>query len=468
MGIARIILEGHESKAFSVGASIRWRWGLICMLVGISLTVLFANICNASNGIASLVYNTFMAIGLTMVHIYYLYIVLNLLVFQNPIEKLYKQQLVYPILLIIAYLFYALQVALHYSINPDLFRHESLCKVVSLSVFAFLYFLWLIRDYLVFKKTPCSDTAFWMGAELFSIICLVLSIIFEYNGIPEVINNSFFIFLLSQNGPVFICALLFLGINSLSRLERKERTYVHLYGEYLRHNDLPGKKGKMKINLDYPIDRIVDFGCGNGKRLEENLSFLDGLPNKMNLEVIGYDRREYFSGEFCSNVTNKIFKSVGFVSDVDDISLDKNNLVIISHVLYEPATVRKVTTFLSKCPKGTLVFFRGASPNSFFVSTSFACSNALNRKNKCHLWYSVWLEQITRNIGLELMDTMKVHQNYKLSNGGIIAAYQLINLLYSGIFAKRLDDYFGQLKKYSRLNFVSNDDLIFLYKISKE
>lgn len=64
-------------------------------------------------------------------------------------------------------------------------------------------------------------------------------------------------------------------------------------------------------------------------------------------------------------MTNKTFKSVDFVSDMDDIRLDKNSLVIISHVLYEPATVRKVTRFLSRCPKGTFVLFRGASPNSF-------------------------------------------------------------------------------------------------------
>ena len=466
MGITRIVLEGHESEAFSVGASMRWRCALIGMLAGISLAVLFANICNASNGIASLVYNTFIAIGLTMVHVCYLYIVLNLLVFQNPIEKLYKQQLVYPVLLIVAYSFYALQVALHYSIDPDLFKYESLCKVISLSIFAFLYFLWLIRDYLVFKKTPCSDTAFWMGAESFSIICLVLSIVFEYNGVPEAFDNPFLLFLLSQNGPVFICALLFLGINFLSRLERRERTYVHLYGEYLRYNYLPGRKGKIKF--DFPIDRIVDFGCGNGKRLEENLSFLDRIPNKKDIEVVGYDRREYFSGEFCSNVTNKTFKSVDFVSDMDDIRLDKNSLVIISHVLYEPATVSKVTRFLSRCPKGTFVLFRGASPNSFFVSTSFACSNAINRKNKCHLWYSVWLGQITGNIGMETVGAMKVRQNYELSNGGITAAYQLINLLYSVIFAKRLDDYFEQLRIYSNQDFVSNDDLIYLYKIGKE
>lgn len=69
---------------------------------------------------------------------------------------------------------------------------------------------------------------------------------------------------------------------------------------------------------------------------------------------------------------------------------------------------------------------------------------------------------------METVGAMKVRQNYELSNGGITAAYQLINLLYSGIFAKRLDDYFEQLRIYSNQDFVSNDDLIYLYKIGKE
>lgn len=468
--IKKVVYEDKSVQPLKVKPAGIIKKLVVLVLFVVSVVVLYINLSNKSFTIMDNLKHVFYAIVITYMHVTYLYIVLNNLILVNPIERLYKQQLIFPVLLVFSYLFYALQITAAFSMNHSFYSLEIHFKVISLSLFCLLYLLWLLRDIFEYIENKKALSIIWMIGDVFSIFLLCCGLYFQVYQIE--IDNTLVDFMTSINGPILICLLIYMFYRTISNNFIDEESYRFVYDKYLSNNKI---ENPPSITIPIPEGemKILDFGCGDGRRLLENLSWINNLSDDKLLTIWGYDKRKCFKDVFEDKFENS-GKKVSFISNLDDFNAIELDMIILSHVLYEQTVVEEVSAFLQTCKKGVIVYFRGASPNSFFVSTSFAGSNALNlfsrKKNKCHLWYSIWLEDITREVGLEHLDSIGypykyiVKQNYNISSKvGIESASELLRRLYAGELALRSNTYFQSLKDIAGQSHISNDDLIFMY-----
>lgn len=468
--LKNLVYEDERQAPMSIKPAFFIKKLVVIILIIVSTVVLYINLSNKSSSITDNLKHVIYAIVITYMHVSYLYIVLNILILGNPVEKLYKQQLIFPLLLVFSYIFYAFQITAEFSIDSNFSDLEKTFKYISLCLFLLLYLLWFLRDIFEYAENKKTLSMIWIFGDFFSIVCLTLGVFFEFFNIKF---DSFIITnLTSLNGPIFICLMIYVFFKIVSGHFINEESYKYIYDKYLSYNKI---LNEPILNIPFPDDtiNILDFGCGDGRRLLENLSWIKNLPNEDKINIYGYDKRKCFKSPFEDKLEDS-YKNSKFISNLKEINPNDLQLIILSHVLYEQAIVEEVSAFLKKCKKDTIVYFRGASPNSFFVSTSFAGSNSINvfsrKKNRSHLWYSIWLEDIIKYVGLShlIQDEKEmvfiVKQNYNIhSKEGIENASELLKRLYSGELALRSDTYFNALKKYANVNQIANDDLIYIY-----
>lgn len=461
------VLEDDTQKPFSIGVADKLKGTIIIILIIVSIAVLFANLYNKAYSIEDNLKHVIWAIFLAGTHVSYLYIVLNILILGNPIEKLYWQRLTFPIILLFAYIFYALEIWASLSLNIPFSHYEQIFKLISLFLFLLLYILWLLRDYFEYKKDKKTINLIWIAGELLSIVSLFI-------GICVVIKDEEYSWIASQNSPVIICLLIYIFFRYLYEHIQEQERYTDIYTHYLSYNKIRNDISiDLKLNNNSKELTILDFGCGDGSRLLENLSWIINISFP-SIKVVGFDKRRTFESKY-EKIKDKI-KTYIFVSDIEELKPEEFDIVIISHVLYEQPVVNMLFSFLKKCKKDTIIFFRGASPNSFFVSMSFAGANTFSifsrKKNRSHLWYSIWLEEIKSGVPLERfnknIESYKpdyvIEQDYDISKKEAIeSAGFLLRKLYNGTFANRADEYFNNLHKYSNYKTIPNDDLIYLY-----
>jgi len=462
----KIVIEDEETqKPLSIGIADGLKGVIIIILVLISAAVLFANLSIKAYSIEDNARHVLAAIFYTGIHISYLLVVFNMLILDRPIEKIYIQRLIFPIILLFAYAFYAAQVWALTTMNMSIGHLEQVFKVISLLLFVLLYILWMLRDIFEYKEEKKPISIYWIIGEFVSLILLVIGI---YNEVTGNSNNSFWT---SLNGPIIICLVVYFFYRISDELFHDQRSYKDLYDSYLKYNITAPLSIDLNLSNHNQL-KILDFGCGDGNRLVDILSWIKDL-DKTKISITGCDSRKCFNSTFTDNMTKHQYTN-NFVSNFKKINPAEYDIIILSHVLYEQSIANLILKFLKKCKRDTIILFRGASPKSFFVSTSFAGSNTISlftlKRNRSHLWYSIWLDKIKDDAGLVRRNSTSTLADYTVEqiynteeNNAIETANLLLKKLYRGALANRTDDYFKALKTYAGIDKIPNNDLIYIY-----
>lgn len=390
----------------------------------------------------------------TIVHMLYLYVLLDILIFKHQIEKkIATYKILIPIFLVMAYFCSALQSWA----NIDVRGYEliDIFNIASFVFFILLYCLWAYNDF--------STSKLWLLIDILSIIFLVVCQFCTFEG--QWLN-----FIMSPNGVVIVCLLFYFCTKYFSREEIGGKDYKYDYEYYRKSNIM--YRPKSLINIDFSAFssgvKVLDFGCGSGERLKEYQTLISPWLNDIKInQIIGIERIKCYHTEYLANIkksfpkidkNNILFKNKAVKQDFSEA-----NFVILSHVIYEYDTVSRLIKLLRNCKPGTLVLVRVCSPNSFYAPVSLAgASNILCfKKNRGHLGY-VWINEIKKRAEYKQLDKYIIKQEYLIDDDHKIEVLSdLLKYLYDGYLAYCSKDYFTALKE-NGITSIPNDDLIYI------
>jgi hypothetical protein len=486
MKACEFVLESHKDKPLQTPRAI-WlkRFSWLIMAIG-TISVLHAGMLVK---IPELGAGLYILWGITVIsgsHLAYLYLVLWLLVFREPVERLHWQQVIFPSLLCLGYFFYALTAYVEYAniygnplvfdlLSPYITRItvQNKIEVISLACFFSLYLLWCFRDICEWStnKNPRRkvEIVCWWWIELISLCAIGGTIYFKIiSDIDEI--HIFF----SKNTAILLSLSLWFIITVIENLA-KEGGYRDIYDGYLKFNKVEQFKPEVVTETTIiPDGTILDIGCGNGLRFKEIATWLKINEKIANgkYEIVGYDNDETWRYVYENNVQEKHSK---FITNIDSINWNNIKLIVLSHILYKPNTTKEIMKYIDKCNEGTIVLIRGASPTSFFSIVSNAFSRRFLFPEISHLWYKQEMMKLTKKCCLCRIDNTKndldpdaiVKQKYELNEDSIQRAGDILSYLYQKIAGDMAVRYFNDVFKISGLKHLPNEDLIYLYKINR-
>jgi 2-polyprenyl-3-methyl-5-hydroxy-6-metoxy-1,4-benzoquinol methylase len=407
-----IIPEKSDVQPLSVGNACRIKI-LTIILCSIALVcVLFVNIYRGSInfGNGNYLSKSIVAIVLTLLHIFYLWLVFRTIIIDRPVENLFWQFIIFPVLLATAYSAYAAEIAISISYNVNLAKHREIYKNISYLLFFISNLLWFIRDVYEVYKCNKKSSLWWIIGELITIT--IFGIVY-CGGNPEISIFDVNIDLHPFNGPVFAyCIVYFLSI----MFNSQSAEYANIYKSYLDSLYIPHNMQDMTVQtvIDEEQKDILDFGCGCGKRIFENLTLLGNIikkqiPERNIKSITGIDEDQSFGDSFCECMKKYNIRNFNFYYDININKMSKYNIIFISHVLYDERAFLQIKKFLSKVQPGALIFIRGSSPYSLFVIAEIICTNRLfswynfgKNKNRPHLWYAFWYKSLINDKELSL------------------------------------------------------------------
>lgn len=457
-----LLIDDCHKKKLSVRTAIRSKLVVLVFFIIIAYCNMFANIAVTTLSIKDISSHIFLAVLFTAVSITYILIVFRESIIEKSVDEMFFESLIPPIILSIAYIFYYFQIEAHMSIDIGTSNNEFIFKICSLTSFIIYYIFSLLRAIYNLKLKSKRESIASIIGNIFSLVIITIAI-YDKN------NDNIF---LSQNGAILISLIVYFIIKICDLMDAD--AYKNIYANYLLNNHVK-ETSPLNIGIRENTDiTILDYGCGNGKRLSENLGLIKNI-DRNHTKIVGYDKRSTFKNGFIDTLKTLGFSST-FTSDIAQLPIKDFDIIIFSHVIYEQRTVSDIIAFLNKCEPGTKIFIRGASPNSFFVTSSFAASTAyfIGSTNRSHFWYSTWLREIALKSRLKRLDGTKttlpdriIKQDYSIDScSAIEAAGTLISYLYSGAYARCLSRHFEDLEAYGGVTEVPNDDIIFLYQKS--
>jgi hypothetical protein len=290
---------------------------------------------------------------------------------------------------------------------------------------------------------------------------------------------------LDKNFIIVTCIFLWFFLQYFkSRIDK--RGYHETYLQYLSRN-LPGRPIFAKrdnyfdnINLikDYlsKINNatIIDFGCGDGKRLIELLELL-GIEPRTDLKIIGYDSNkkwECFFNEKLANYSNIFFSNKKKLEEYRrGIQF---NIIFSSHTLYYRGAEQGLIKIIKTCSPGTPVIIRGASPNSFFYAVSTAYTLRLLFPTYSHTWIDNSLNNLINKCKLNRINgklaakrpDFIIQQYIETKDVPINVSTDLLGYLYGNTVKALTQEYFYALKS-SEVEFIPNDDFVYAFTKSE-
>jgi hypothetical protein len=382
----------------------------------------------------------------TIVHMLYLYILLDILIFKHQIEKrIVAYKILIPVFLVLAYICSALTSWAKVDISG--YELVDIFNITSFLFFGLLYICWALNDFKTSKR--------WFYIDVASILLLIFFYFISF-------ENQWLTFFASPNGVVIICLALYF-IFSLSSQEYRDSNYKSAYEAYRRYNTI---EERPSIEIDFGCSsgiNILDYGCGSGERLVEYNSLITPCFKDIPInKITGCDRLSCYKANFTTQATS-LSPTALFKEKVTMRDFSEANLVILSHVIYEYDTVKNLISYLRKCQSGTVVLIRVCSPNSFFVPVSIAGADNIFsfKKNRGHLGY-IWIKKIIESAQYTKIATYTVKQTYSISDETRIeCASKLLQFLYDSYLAYCIEDYLTALKE-NGITSIPNDDLIYI------
>jgi Methyltransferase domain len=408
---------------------------------------------------------------LALAHICYLCLAFGDLLLARPIYRIYRQTLVFPGLVFLAYVLFAVSTfETHELLGP--LNVGKLLKFLSYLCFFVLYAWWAIRDVLEWRSiyTRRAEKFMWWLVELVSMVVLVAGMRWMLSHSP---GES-----LPWYGNKDVAILFTLGFWSIISLNSsliRNESLQRVYNDYLDHVEVAGDASLPQIQLPEG-GKVLDAGAADGRRLCQILKWL-GLHQRP-LQVTGFDRDDNEREPFTRHLKEFLGPDspVKFITDVTEES--GFNLVVFSHFIYTLLGLSRAIKILSHCDPGTYVVVRGSSPNSVFQAVSRACSLRLFAPTYGHAWTGSALQRLMRESNLCRVDASKhlagemvpdamVNQSYNLSKGGdpITAIVDYLGHLYGGTVKEEVKEYFQSLAEIrgDQSCLLPNDDIIFVF-----
>ena len=408
---------------------------------------------------------------LAFAHICYLCLAFWDLMLAQPIYRIYRQTLVFPGLVFLGYVLFAVSTfETHELLGP--LNVGSLLKFLSYLCFFVLYAWWAIRDVFESNKDSAkrAEKFMWELVELVSMTILAAGMIWvirhkSWTGLPWYISKD----------TAILFTLAFWSIISRNAYLVRDEKFPRVYNDYLKSVDPPDDVLLPKIQLP-ENGKVLDAGSADGRRLCEILEWL-GLRQKP-LQVVGFDRAESEREPFIRHLKDFLGpdSTVKFTTDITNEG--GFNLVVFSHFIYTLLGLSKAIKILSQCEADTYVVVRGSSPNSVFQAVSRAHSLRLFTPTYGHAWTGSALPRLARKSNLRRFDKSKqlsgemvpdamVKQSYNLNKGDapIATIAEFLGHLYGDTVKEEVKEYFQSLAeiKDGQPVLLPNDDVIFVF-----
>lgn len=428
-----------------------------------------------------------MAAAVSALHISYLLLVSDLLILSQPVESLRFQRFVLPLLLLIAYLAYAVV-----PLSEQWFGYPfaKIALRLSYAVFAALYFYWFLRDtfelYETTDRKRRRELRVWRVVEgaLGALLALevlhaspsqnptdflarrpspgnLLAGFISWNDVQGIVHT--------KDVAVLVCLGFYVVWRYLDR-GSAGAVYSDVYTSYLSHvvASVPTLSPGPRAALRGVRSRVCDYGCGNGERTLQLLTMLgdSGSPYQ---GVDGFDP----DGSWEDGFLSRLPKGTRFFSRRERVRPNDYGLVHVSHLAYDYPSVGAVAEFLRKCKPGTIVVVRGCSVRSPFTAVSSTTTASLFDEGSTHLWERSFLLALAERAGLERVSARgrrgdpgadaKLEQVYSLRGKGLQDLCSLLCLLYGERATERTRHYLSRLRE-TGADSIPNDDVIYFFR----
>ncbi len=490
-GFKSLVLEDyHSDKPVPLQFASIYRRNIHLLLIFFAFAIFFAWWQqNLSFGFEDFTFlKPYVVFLMTIVYVWYFYIVYKELILDNPPEKIFWQQLLYPSFLGAAYLFYFLYSLLKY---PSL-------KIFYLSFFLLHYALLFFRDYYEkqMKLSRRLEKLAWCIIEFLVCIIFVLAIVlfifdapFHIENLPPIQSNLHIISHLIQSFgkdiAVFSSIIIYLTVTYVIVSGNKNSNYRTVYSDLLRSIRLTSSPALTHFVQLPPNIRILDFGCANGQRLFEFLGCAGLKSSNKSLEIIGYDNISEWRDDFM-----EIFPNASFKNDFLQIKNEKFDIILVSHILYTSKALKELSKYINRQNAGCFIVFRGNALNSIFMGLSYFKSTKFAGQYKSHIWYDYWLSRLVKKCNLERADAqieadikprfdeieksnrdsfnppdIIISQVYTLKRHTIKHLVDFIEYLYDENLDFTMYDYLDEYVKYNDLTDISIpcDDMAYVY-----
>jgi hypothetical protein len=326
--------------------------------------------------------NLLLSILLASLYAWYAGFITHLLLLGPRLERIRLQDLVLPVVLALAYLYYAWtkirslpEVQSSVASGTHLPKDAGAEPIVKL--FLLIYFLWGLRDLLELldvgrphghhAATKYVVRMIWLGVDVIQMLVAGLAI-FEIS----LCDMEFFSL---KDLAVFVAFIGWVLVYWVTK-NMRDANEAQAFTAYVAALDPDGVEGKEDLSAalgasTYPYKyTLVDLGCGDGRRTKEMFDALNPKPGK----IVGVDWSEAsqasFEGELRSTDCVVIFKHVKRFNAKSVEALDLQGDLIVLHISHF-WSVNKfarsgLKAFVKALPKAQLrcLLWRAPAPGS--------------------------------------------------------------------------------------------------------
>lgn len=393
----------------------------------------------------------------TLLHLTYLYLVFNIFILGRAIEAIRPADVLIPFLLIIVYCLYGLH-SLAYNKGEVLLSERM--EMAAYLLFICLYAAWLVKDLRSTKWRDKAEATFWIFIDAIVIGVLITHIVGLWGNGIHLLSYS----VTGKDIATVLCIVLWAAARVYTQ-DQSRRHYSSEYRTYLTFNNVSSPASRIP-SFDLPRSnlRIVDFGCGDGTRLIQQITWFKEagrIDDNANIVVTGHDRDDSWKTAYDTHCKDANFVASfrGEMCQELEDDIRAADVILLSHVLYELKSCNSIQKLVDMAKSGAIVIARGTAAKSYFTVVNLAFSRRFLKPTISHLWQQHGLNLLKRGNMLISLGECYVDQTYDLQRGGARAAVELLSYLYGTEASELAQEYFDSMLHEGRTT-VSNDDIV--------
>ena len=398
------------------------------------------------------------AIILMLTHCAYLLIMGKYIIYQHPADVKPGSALIIIIIISLAYSLQAVSVVLEDQARDTVSRAVVSLPVLSFYLFGVAYLiLWLHGNKELkhlhhgFPRT-IQTMKYFRGVDgIFSIAFFSYATLLLLSG-GEATNRSFgsLLYISAQSlftstdfywlkviaikdVLIFLCIIMYLYSSKI--VSSAIKYFDHdTYLRYLKHVELDYQNSAELTKLGPIIggEKVwFDYGCGSGRRLVEmiRLLFADGSTVKYPSKIYFYDSDQNCYDSLDESALNWLTQqnipyeivTNGYNEPERRSLLKTADVVLLSHIFYDPKIVSSIMTDLDALKNEAFVIIRLTGSTGMFRAISMTFANKLYRPSTRHAVPQIGLRELTEKHSFKEIGRYTVKQNYKISDVGATA-----------------------------------------------